>query len=41
MACELHDHIIQAFVLEKSPLPLADFVVGLLVKTECDHGKMY
>ena len=23
MACELHDHIVQAFVLEKSPLPLA------------------
>ena len=24
MACELHDHIVRAFVLEKSPLPLAD-----------------
>ena len=23
MACELHDHIVQAFVLEKSPLSLA------------------
>jgi hypothetical protein len=24
MACELHDDIVQAFVLEKSPLPLAN-----------------
>ena len=23
VACEWHDHIVQAFVLEKSPLPLA------------------